>query len=189
MSPKRVKRRQYIVDPSFQYRLISRLAVLAGLLITMSLSFLTLTYYLYGDIRIALVQPDPFGVAKGIDTAVTETTLLSLLWPVLGSCLLVTLCVMLFVGLLISHRMAGPVYRMRRALDEMSAGNLSGKIHLRKKDDFKHLADGINRLAESQRAVLERLRVLAAEMESGPPENQADRIRQLRKILAAFKTS
>jgi len=60
MGTRKFKRRQYIVDPDFQYRLIRKIAVLAGLIIVMSLSFLVLVHYLYGDIQLELIQPDPF---------------------------------------------------------------------------------------------------------------------------------
>jgi signal transduction histidine kinase len=50
------------------------------------------------------------------------------------------------VALELSHRVAGPLYRMEKELDEIIAGNKSAPIKLRKKDEFKILADKINKL-------------------------------------------
>lgn len=47
-------------------------------------------------------------------------------------------------SLFITHRMAGPVFRLERALDNMNRGILNDRIHLRKKDEGKKLAAKIN---------------------------------------------
>lgn len=44
----------------------------------------------------------------------------------------------------ISNKIAGPVYRMEKALSEMSDGNLSNQVKLRKADEFAELADNLN---------------------------------------------
>ena len=51
------------------------------------------------------------------------------------------------VLILLSHRLAGPLFRFQATLDELSAGNLTRRFNLRNKDQFKGLADRINALA------------------------------------------
>lgn len=48
-------------------------------------------------------------------------------------------------SLFITHRLAGPVFRLEQALDNMNKGHLSDTIHLRKKDEGKELTAKINR--------------------------------------------
>ena len=67
-------------------------------------------------------------------------TILSILLPVIIVCVAVTLTVTLIFGIVMSHRMAGPLFRIRREMKEMGEGDLSGKIRLRKKDDFESFA-------------------------------------------------
>lgn len=43
-----------------------------------------------------------------------------------------------------THRIAGPLFRFEKALDAMTAGDLSDAIHLRDKDEGKDLAEKIN---------------------------------------------
>jgi membrane protein implicated in regulation of membrane protease activity len=51
-----------------------------------------------------------------------------------------------FIALELSHRIAGPLFRLDKELDERIAGITSGPIRLRKKDELKLLAEKINRL-------------------------------------------
>ncbi|MEW6101462.1 MAG: hypothetical protein AB1481_04125 [Candidatus Omnitrophota bacterium] len=50
------------------------------------------------------------------------------------------------IALELSHRIAGPLFRIERELDERIAGNVKGEIKLRPKDDLKGLAVRINKL-------------------------------------------
>lgn len=47
-------------------------------------------------------------------------------------------------ALFITHRMAGPMYRLEQTLDHMNQGDLTDTIRLRKKDSGKELAAKIN---------------------------------------------
>ena len=53
------------------------------------------------------------------------------------------------LGLLFSHRIAGPVYRIGKTLRDISKGNLSLRIRLREGDELIDLADTINNLTEN----------------------------------------
>jgi len=46
----------------------------------------------------------------------------------------------------LSHRIAGPLFRLERELEERIAGKGQGYIRLRPKDELKTLVDKINRL-------------------------------------------
>jgi len=58
----------------------------------------------------------------------------------------ITLFVIWFVALELSHRIAGPLYRLEKELNERIDGKKSGPIQLREKDELKELADKINKL-------------------------------------------
>jgi methyl-accepting chemotaxis protein len=61
------------------------------------------------------------------------------------------LFVIWLVALELSHRIAGPVYRLEKELDDRLDGKKTGPIRLRKKDELHILADKINRLIEKVR--------------------------------------
>lgn len=57
---------------------------------------------------------------------------------IIGSILLMV------ASLLLSHRIAGPLFRFESTLDNMKKGRLNMTIHLREKDEGKELAQKIN---------------------------------------------
>ena len=54
----------------------------------------------------------------------------------------------LFDCLVFSNRFAGPSWRLRQALDSLANGQDVGTIQLREKDEFRDLADSVNRIAK-----------------------------------------
>lgn len=58
----------------------------------------------------------------------------------------VILAIIWTLALILSHRIAGPIYRMEKELDERIDGSKQGPIRLRKKDELKLLADKINKI-------------------------------------------
>jgi len=72
------------------------------------------------------------------------------------SFILITLIVGVMVGLsamvvfiYLSHRMAGPLYRFEKSLDEITGGNLRYRIRLRKTDQFEELQNSLNNFIKS----------------------------------------
>lgn len=188
MGAKPYKRRRYIVDREFQYRLIRRFVVLALLMVAMSIGFLVLVYIFYGDIQFQLAQPDPFSPSGRGEALVVQKTLLGLLWPILAICLGIALAITFLFGVLISHRMAGPVFRIQRELADMREGDLRGSVRLRNKDDFKPLAESINAVKRSWRGSVNDLLRIRAELESADAGTRTERLREMEKTLARFTT-
>lgn len=50
------------------------------------------------------------------------------------------------IALELSHRITGPIYRLEKELDERISGKSHSPIRFRAKDEFKALADKINKL-------------------------------------------
>lgn len=63
-------------------------------------------------------------------------------------CLIAVIPAIFYGALLFSHRIAGPLPKIYRALDEIAQGNFSVRLTLRKKDELKELADHINKMAQ-----------------------------------------
>jgi methyl-accepting chemotaxis protein len=66
------------------------------------------------------------------------------------SAVFVLLCAL--VALMISHRMAGPLYNLRRCLERVQTGDLDVDCHFRKDDDHRELADAFNGAMETVRS-------------------------------------
>ena len=91
-----------------------------------------------------------FGVADmqdRMDLLVNEVFLRN---AVIVGCTLVAMAgTVLFVVVLRTHRMYGPMIAINRFVGELRKGNFAARIAVRKKDDFKSLVEQLNSLAEN----------------------------------------
>lgn len=57
--------------------------------------------------------------------------------------------ILILWGVLLSHRFSGPIERLETEIDKISASrDYKHRIHLRKHDDLKNVADALNRLLD-----------------------------------------
>ncbi len=124
-------RRIRVVDGRFQYRMIAlSLSMIAlGLLF-----FLGLTALYYAIARAAGTPADP-------------RLLLVILPPLLLNDLAI-MVVVIFIGVILSHRIAGPVYRIAEDIDRVLSGERGVRVSLRRKDALEDLAQKVNELIE-----------------------------------------
>ncbi|HPO49017.1 MAG TPA: hypothetical protein PLO89_01710 [Spirochaetota bacterium] len=67
------------------------------------------------------------------------------IFPLLWMCLAIVAIVSIY-SLFFSHRMAGPIYRLRVSLDRMIAGDFDFKIKVRKSDFFVNIVEKLEQL-------------------------------------------
>lgn len=195
MSKKSNKRGRYIIDKDFQYGVIGRIVALSVFMIVFSLFFFGIIYHYYGDIQVdvAICQPLPFALSGAAAAAtkgggfMTKSNLFDLLWPVLSVSVAAALLISSLLGLLFSHKMAGPVHRMRKELLSIRNGNLSNSFTLRDNDVFQHLAKDIDELRRHLRASIEELKDIHQSLEQGDPEKRQESLRRLGEIISVFK--
>lgn len=70
------------------------------------------------------------------------------------------------ISMFFSHRLAGPLFRFERTVEEMLKGNFSITIRLRKKDEGKELAAMINKFNERFSGDVDRLRAITNDMDN-----------------------
>jgi len=87
------------------------------------------------DEEAAKKQTDIQEVRKAVDKEVT------LMKRLLGATGLVTVLVLLFTGLFVTHRIVGPVHKMKRLLRRVGTGKLAIKERLRRGDELEDLFD------------------------------------------------
>lgn len=122
--PKNDWRMSFLVNPRFQLR--------ASLLLS-SLTFfscLTVTVFSYFFLKL---QHTEFSIKAYLYTAFFLSGFLAL--------------ITFFVGVFLTHRVAGPVYAIQRNLNGMLKGKIQ-KLHLRNNDEFKELERTVNLIQE-----------------------------------------
>lgn len=77
----------------------------------------------------------------------------------------------------LSHKIAGPLYRLQIGLEEIDKGNLQTRITLRKGDEAQLVADKFNQTTENLDFTFSRIKNIVSENE-GNPERMITRIKQ-----------
>jgi len=134
------RRQKYVINPRFQLPLLVSFWVYVGLGMLIA-AFATMAYFvfIYEPTKSAAVESagsGPFGLAVIV--------------------VLVLLAILVWASLLMTHRIAGPVFRALCSLDDLSKGRFSRPMRLRRNDAFKELANQVNRTAETLRSDRER---------------------------------
>ncbi len=68
---------------------------------------------------------------------------------VLGALQILFMVITFIISIFLSHRIAGPLYKLRRAMDDVSKGNLDQRITFRKNDHFTELQDSFNDMVQT----------------------------------------
>lgn len=89
------------------------------------------------------------------DYGVESGELLEGLPGMLGTNLALTALVLvpaiLFFGIQVTHRIAGPIYRFERYLEDVAAGTETGSCRIRDTDELQELCDKLNRAVTTLR--------------------------------------
>ena len=137
MSKKGYPRRTKLINPRFQVKLIGSFVGLAGLALLMQ--FLLLGYRLTSQASLLDGSGELAMQVPG------------LLLRVLVFSVLVLLPLIFAFGVLLTFRIAGPVYRFEEYLSSVARGEQVGPCRIRKGDELQSLCNAINAATESLR--------------------------------------
>lgn len=152
----------FTVEQGFKQRQILRLLGLTLLNVAVS----TVAFVMFMDYELSALR-------GGFPTSPAQPSLLQI--AVVWAALMAGLggLFALLTGLLMTHRMAGPIYGFKKELRRIEEGHAPRRIGVRKRDEFGDVAEALNRALE---ALHSRSRDLA---ESGELALDLDRARSL----------
>ena len=158
------KRRQYYINRKFQTGFIFRfvLVLILGAVLSVVITLLTTTSTLTSSYN-------------GARLVIEKTS-----WAILPSVIMTHLVSTLVVGvvaivvtLLVSHKIAGPMFRFEKDIEEISEGNLQKKIHIRDGDQFGKVAKSLNVMVENLNKRVTEVRQELDELVEHAEEKQA----------------
>lgn len=178
------KRRHFFIKKEFQFKFIIKFCLLillgtfisTGLLLIFSHGTLTTSFQ-----HSRLVVTD---TSSAILSAVVYTNLITL-----GLITLFTIIVVL----LISHKIAGPLYRFEKELKEIGEGNLTRVINLRTKDQMTDIAKCLTEMVASLHEKIKGMQnevedVIKSASEKNAPKDLIEELRHLNQtIINSFK--
>jgi hypothetical protein len=142
---------------------------------------------LFLPLVIDLTRPESSSTSL-YDSAVQMLYLHNKFWPIAG--LIILACGL--HSIVVSHKIAGPLYRLQRVFDQAEKGVLPGPITLRKGDYLHEEAKSLNRMFDSFRSRSEGVRKAGDALnrsvysfiEKGPEISREDLIDQM-EVLSA----
>lgn len=99
------------------------------------------------------------------DAHITIRRVSDLLWPVIAAGSMVSLVSGMLLAVFLPQKIAGPIYRIEKELEELVRGDLTVEIRLRPKDPFQDLVGGINQSIASLRSRVRKIQDICNELE------------------------
>jgi hypothetical protein len=178
MPAQRFRRTKWLIDSDIQVRLATKFAVY-------------LLSYLFIFCLIALMDPLVVlltGSAEEVRYTAAKAEI-GLFFDAMLMPLGFAVACMALHGVLLLHRLAGPVYRVRRTLESLAERDLTDQIHLRDGDFLKSVAGRANDCLSTVRMdVVAAREDVAAILAAAKDEAVVEPARRLDTLLASYRT-
>ncbi len=175
----RERRKIRIVRMGFQRNFILKFC---AIMILSSLIIAAIVYVLSASSVTTVFENSRLTIKSTADFILPLLIISSLVAIVIGG--IITIILTLFI----SHRIAGPLYRLEHDIKEVGNGNLSVVIHVRKKDELKDLVGFLNQMIDSIRKIIvdtnKELSGISATNLSGEAQEKLEKVK---KLLNKFK--
>ena len=141
------KRSLILINKPFQYRFA---LYVCSWTFAMSLIYPLIIYSLY-DYFMKYMALDPHGPTM----VAIQSTKSQVVWLLVGLQLLF-LAVTFVISIFLSHRIAGPLYKVNRIFKDVRDGNMKEVMRFRETDHFQELSVSYNQMMDSLKASLSR---------------------------------
>lgn len=140
----KVPRKKYIVDKQYQFGLIALLLLIV--FVAVFISVVATHYFLITSV-VERVETTGFA-PTGAELITSSLKPVIFIVPMVFIILVLVFIYLIFV----SHRTAGPLYHLRRAMERVGKGDLSVRIQFRNNDEIHDVAESFNKMVEGLRA-------------------------------------
>jgi methyl-accepting chemotaxis protein len=128
-------RKQYLIDKKFQLTFIMKFC---AIVILASLAIGALIFYLSRNSTTVAIENTRVFVKPTSDFILPQVVITVIVVSVIFSSILFAM------ALIATHRIAGPMYRLRREIDNVRSGDLTSAFIIRDKDQLKGLAKSLS---------------------------------------------
>lgn len=145
MEKKINRRKKFYIDKKFQNRFILSyfeiilFSVFLSITITILYTFFTTEF---GENKYSVLFQK---IVKGKAELITP---ISLVLPIVIISSLITLIISFVNALFYSHKMAGPIYRLKKSCQELLEGKKNVSFKIRKDDEFQDLSELLQKVAQ-----------------------------------------
>jgi hypothetical protein len=179
----KVGRRNFLIDRAFQVKYTLYMVVVGA---AISLLFGAMMYQAHVEATQLIDLPDP-----GLREAVKSQDA-TLLWLVMAIAVVMAVSLGLF-GILVTHRVAGPIYVLSHYMSVLGTGRYPMLRPLRKNDELKGFYDvfhqAVASMKERDKTHGEELKKLAADLEAAMAKSDASGLKPAAEALRALSQS
>ncbi|MBI4654640.1 MAG: HAMP domain-containing protein [Nitrospirae bacterium] len=143
-----------VINRHFKIRFI----IVVFLVLILALSISAAFFYFYTNKELGETYTQKIYAITQFKTIVIKDTLFIFIPPVIAAIIFIVIPIILY-----THRIVGPLVRIRAVTQQISEGDLDILIKFREKDAIKPLADALNNLALKYRERYSRLSSLLEE--------------------------
>lgn len=118
-----------------------------------------------------------------------SSSLLKIAYKILFLGLCVVIIEIAFLTIFISHKVAGPIYRLEKYSEDLRNGNFTSRIFLRKGDELTDTADHFNKTGETIKKRFEDLFDLNQKLIEEAKNGNTDKIQKLEQHFKDIKKS
>ena len=136
-------RRIYLINPKFQFTMVGWVAALAGLVISLLYALDLYFFHRFHELGLSVGLPPEHIYYRFLGEQSQF---------MMGAVLLVSALIFIILmigGIMLSHRIAGPLYRLQKHMVDISEGQTIKDVKFRKNDYFPELAEAFNKLNKS----------------------------------------
>ncbi len=174
------RRRQFIVEKRFQHRVIWQFVgvVIASIFIS---HLITIAYFKIKEM-VAPSSQDLMYFANTIHETLVFSRVVEILWIPLLISALVGSVMIVAMAIFFSHRIAGPLFNLKRMMKQIEQGNLNVSMRIRKDDEFHDVEEAFNKMVEGLNTHLGKLEKAVTKL-SGPHRIEMEKILRELNIL------
>lgn len=137
------QRKVYLINPNFQLRVTLYFIGLAVLNIAIFYGCIRYFFNIFQSKGIEVGIPKNHVFFMFIDDQVAQMNTVFIVSAI------ITVALLLIAGILISHRIAGPMYRLNNDLRQMAENKELKTLKFRKKDFFQEIPEAFNLVVDS----------------------------------------
>jgi sensor histidine kinase YesM len=169
------RRNIFLIDKPFQIRFA---IYVCSWLIALSFVYPLIVYSMF-DYFIRYASHDPNGPPVQVLHDLRYQVMMLLI-----ALQLLFLFISFLISIFMSHRIAGPLYKLKLFLAKLREGDLKEELHFREKDHFRELAGDYN---EAIKSIRSRMDAAAAEIERALPDASPPSREALQKALTGLR--
>ncbi|HNW39617.1 MAG TPA: hypothetical protein PKI44_04250 [Candidatus Omnitrophota bacterium] len=173
------KRKVYLIDKEFQNKFILKFCLL--ILLVGFTTIATLYLLAMRSTTVAIVN-------SRVTICSTADFLLPMLIQTVIVIVIISGIATFFVTLLFSHKIAGPLYRFKKAIESIKEGNLNSNFHLRDYDQLHSISDEMNAMIDKTRQQVDLIKNDVANLKTKKGNISEQDIEELDTKVNYFKT-